>query len=179
MTFTPTLLFRPIPSTDGQASRHTGALPYPSVFIYLQDNILYLGLAPETYQFCVYAYINLFGAPLPLSRKETSLIHFSRSKCKFVSYLQTKCWSEFVWHLHLSMTTIVALILAHILSRKDNWGLFSFSLAAWNNLFGQSITLVSKMPAKHYQRQAKMPSTQTKTLASSQLWSSDIHLNSN
>lgn len=53
----------------------------------------------------------------------------------------------------ISVTTTAALILAHILSRRDNWSLFSFSLAARHYSFGQSGTLLSKPPAKHYQRQ--------------------------
>lgn len=93
--------------------------------------------------------------------------------------LQTKCQTEFAWHPHLSMTTTAVPIPAQILSRRDNWGPFSFSLAVWNNSFGQSIMLLSEMPAKHSQRQEKRPPAQNKTLDSSLLCTSGAPLNSN
>lgn len=77
------------------------------------------------------------------------------------------------------MTTTAVLISAQILSRRDNWGLFSSSLAVWNNSFGQLVRLLSKMPAKHSQRQEKRPSAQTKTLISSLLGTSGAPLDSN
>lgn len=112
-------------------------------------------------------------------QKNTGFTHFWRCKYKFVSSLQTKCQNEFVWHPHLSMTTTAVLISAQILFRRDKWGLFSFSLAVWNNSFGQSIMLLSKMPAKHSQRQEKRPPAQTKTLDSSLLFTSGTRSNSN
>jgi len=39
------------------------------------------------------------------------------------------------------MITTVVLFLAHILPRRDKWGLFSFSLAAWNRFAGHLLTL--------------------------------------
>lgn len=138
-----------------------------------------LGISPRNISvLCVWIYKSLwctFSTP----QKKTGFTHFSRSKYEFVPSLHTKCWNEFVWHPHLSMTTTAVPISAQILSRRDNWGLFSFNLAVWSNSLGQSIMLLSKMPAKHYQRQEKRPSAQTKTLASSLLCTSDAHLNSN
>lgn len=169
--------FQPIPSGDCQTSPGTRAPPHMSFFFFLGQYPV-LRLAPETYQCCVWIYKSLwctFSTP----QKETGFTHFSRSKYEFVPSLHTKCWNEFVRHPHLSMTTTAVPISAQILSRRDNWGLFSFNLAVWSNSLGQSIMLLSKMPAKHYQRQEKRPSAQTKTLASSLLCTSDAHLNSN
>lgn len=119
--------------------------------------------------------VHFFHSP----ERETGFIHFWRCKYESVPSLQTKCWNEFVWHPHLSMTTTAVLISAQILSRRDNWGLFRFSLAVWNNSFGQSIMLLSKMPAKPSQRQQKRPPGQTKALAPSLLCTSGSPLNSN
>lgn len=95
------------------------------------------------------------------AERETSAI-FLQDQNMNTCYLQTKHCSELVWHLPLSETATVALVLAPIPSRSNNWGLFSFGLAAWNHSFGQSIMPVSKMPAKHCSREAKSPFTCTK-----------------
>lgn len=141
VSFTPKLL---IPTrTLCRLSNSEIQGPYTCLFGFFRI-ISCIWISPETAVVCIWTH-QVLSCTFYRHQKRTGSIHFLWSKQKFVSSLHPKCWNEFVWHAHLSTTTTAVLISAQILSRRDNWGLFSFSPAVWNYSFGQSIMLLPKV----------------------------------